>query len=209
MADHPGKLSESEERQQQYETHDADGQKAPGIPPEKWWKALDDSVSVEQTYCGTLDDVKDDKNYAEDERLVKDRVDEWFAPESSSEVEMLSDEKDLCEDEGVHDRESMLLSIQMMLRHDDALVDGEQSEDDPEIEKDDEKAPEFYRGFLFEGRLFGGGGFGCHVRTSSITEQGRPACAILGHEGEHPITAPPNTSSDQSADRITSPKADC
>ena len=63
---------------------------------------------------------------------------------------MLSDEKDLCEDEGVHDCESMLLGIQMKLRHDDALVEGEQSEDDPEIEEDDEKAPELCRGFLFE-----------------------------------------------------------
>lgn len=123
MADHPGKLSESKERQQQDETHDADGQEAPGTPAEKGWKALGDGVSVEQTYCGTLDDVKEDEHDGEDQALVEDGVDKGPVREAGSEIEVLAHEKHLGKDPGVDEGEGVLLGIKVVLCEDEALVD--------------------------------------------------------------------------------------
>jgi hypothetical protein len=63
---------------------------------------------------------------------------------------VLADKKDLCEDEGIDDRESVLLGVQMMLGEDDAFVDGEQSEDNPQIQENYEETPEFIDSSFFE-----------------------------------------------------------
>ena len=94
-----------------------------------------------------------DEHDAKDETLVQDGVDEGLLVEASSQVEMLAHQKNLCEDEGIDDRESVLLGIQMMLREDEALVDGEQSEDNPKVEEDYKQALELIEGPFFKSAL--------------------------------------------------------
>jgi hypothetical protein len=148
-ADHARDLSESEERQQQNEAHDTHGQQASGIPSEKWRKAFSEGMPMPQTYRNGFDDMEADKHHTKDEALVQNGVNEGAVTEAVSQVEVLTEKKNLCEDECVNDREGVFLGIQMVLRQHDAFVDGEKPEDNPEIEEDYEKAPEFFGGLLF------------------------------------------------------------
>lgn len=106
-------------------------------------------MSMPHSHHSALYDVKGDEHQGEDEAFVKDRVDERFMTKARSEAEVFGGEEDLCEDERVDDRKGVLLVVQMMLREDDAFVEREQSEDDPEVKEDDEESLKFFEAFCF------------------------------------------------------------
>jgi hypothetical protein len=149
VAKHSANLSESEERQQQDKAHNARRQQAPRIPSQQRWQAIHQSLSMPKPHRNALDDVETNEHHGKNQAFVQDGIDERPMLKPRSQMKMLTDEQDLCKNEGVDNRKGVFLSVQVMLRENQALVDRQQPEDHPKIKEDDKEAPELDGGFFF------------------------------------------------------------
>src|SRR5262249_29469631 len=86
-------------------------------------------------------DVEQDEHNRESRRFVDDWKDQWPRLESVSKLQILGNHHNLCEDRGIQEGEAVSQVAQVS--QDYRLIEREQSKDDPQINKDDDKALEF------------------------------------------------------------------